>query len=62
MCTAYLCVSHPQPMVVVSCHGAGRAGCFCAVVLAQQILSSFSSSFIDGWSYDVNILDMVSAS
>ena len=46
-------------MIVVSGLGAGRAGCFCSVAIAQQIMSSSGPSFIDGWAYDANILDMV---
>ena len=37
-----------QPLVVASELGAGRAGCFCAVALAHELLSESGPSFVDG--------------
>ena len=48
-----------QPVVVVSELGAGRAGCFSAVAMAHRIMTDPQLTFIDGWSYDQNLLDMV---
>lgn len=50
-----------QPVVVASALGAGRAGCFCAVAVAHELVSESGPSFVDGWSYDLNILDLVSS-
>ena len=49
----------PQPVVVVSELGAGRAGCFSAIAMAHRIMTDPQLTFIDGWSYDQNLLDMV---
>ena len=55
----FLSLPLSQPVVVVSELGAGRAGCFSAVAMAHRIMTDPQLTFIDGWSYDQNLLDMV---
>ena len=49
-----------QPVTVVSKLGTGRAGCFCAICLAYELMSSTGEPQIpEEWNQDVNILDQV---
>lgn len=48
--------------MVVSKQGAGRAGCFCAVSIAYDLLTGTGEKHIpEQWKQDSNILDQVSA-
>ena len=51
-------VSTPQPMVVVSRQGAGRAGSFCTVAVAYELLKAPSDS-TEPFDSDTNLLDSV---
>ena len=46
-----------QPMVVVSKHGRGRAGCFCAVAIAYEFLKATDTP--QPFDADSNLLDSV---
>ena len=47
-----------QPVVVVSAHGAGRAGCLCAVAVAHELMTARQEN-PDCWTKDGHILDEV---
>ena len=46
----------PQPTIVMSTLGAGRAGCFCAVGVAYQMLKTLDPA-PPTWDKDPNLLD-----
>ena len=47
-----------QPVVVVSAHGAGRAGCLCSVAVAHELMTARQEN-PDCWTQDGHILDEV---
>ena len=65
-CTCTLCevciLSIPvQPVVVVSKLGGGRAGCFCVLSLAYELMTFEEEPNIpEDWKKDNNIIDQVS--
>ena len=49
-----------QPVLVVSKLGAGRAGCFCALSVAYELMTAAGEPQVpETWRQDSNILDQV---
>ena len=53
------CLLYPQPMVVMSEQGSGRAGCFCAIAVAYEMIKSAGQFRLNPFDDDPNILDSV---